>query len=206
MWAEIGDWTADGIQFLPTCYDCDAAPVGEYALWDPFAGTVTPETGVSYAPGEIALEATGEALLLDSDERFARNPGVTAANVIRYLPTTSTLYADARGIEWAQWVLDGQAVLAQPTGVGDAWVLIYRDGRVVDFPHPLGVRFVVGSTEGWFAEVGNADGYTDIMHIRLEGSDYLVSAGGGATVIRPPRLGRDLPQPPVPFPPIAPRP
>jgi hypothetical protein len=210
MWAEIGEWTPEGVQFLPTCYDCDDPPAGEYALWDPFAGTVTPETGVAYVPDLTVLDATGEALRLEYDERFPRNPGVEEANVIRYLPTTApdaattTLYADPRGIAWAHWVLDGQAVLAQPTGVNDAWVLIYRDGRVVEHPHALGVRFVVGSTEGWFVEAGNADGYTDINHVRLAGSDYVVSAAGGATVIRPPRLGSDLPQPPPPFPPVVP--
>lgn len=210
MWAEIGDWTPDGIQFLPACYDCDDAPTGEYALWNPFADIVTPQTGVFYASGLTVIESTGEALRLDYDEGFPRDSGVTAANVIRYVPTISsdtaamtTIYADPRGIDWTQWVLDGQAVLAQTAGVNDAWVLIYRDGRVVDYPHALGVRFIVGSTEGWFVESGNADGYTDITHIRLDGSDYLVSAGGGATVIRPPHLGSDLTDPP-PFPPVAP--
>lgn len=210
MWAEIGDWTSQGVQFLPTCYDCADPAAGEYALWNPFTETISPDTGAYFVPDVTVLESTGEALRLQVDEAFPRNPGATGANVIRYLTAVTpdaavtTLYADPRGIAWAHWVLDGQAVLAQPAGVHDAWVLIYRDGRTTVYPYGLGTRFVVGSTDGWFVESGNADGYTDITHFRLDGSDYLVSADGGAAVIRPPRLGRNLPHPPPPFPPVVP--
>jgi hypothetical protein len=211
MWAEIGDWNSEGVQFLPTCYQCDDPPEGEFALWNPFTEAITTETGVHFAPDLTVLESTGEALRLEYDQEFPIAPNATGANVIRYLPTVTanaasvtTLYTDPRGIEWAQWVLDGQAVLAQPAGVNDAWVLIYRDGQVVTYPVSLGIRFVVGSTEGWFVESGNADGYTDITHIRPDGSDYLVSASGGSTVIRPPYLGRNLPDPPPSFTPVAP--
>ncbi|MBL8152669.1 MAG: hypothetical protein JNM70_00680 [Anaerolineae bacterium] len=210
MWAEIGDWIAQGVQFLPTCYQCDDPSAGEFALWNPFTEAITPGAGAYFLPDVTVLESTGEALRLEVDAAFPLDPGATGANVIRYLPAVRpdaavmTLYADPRGIAWAQWVLDGQAVLAQPAGVFDAWVLIYRDGRVVEYPHGLGIRFVVGSTGGWFVESGNADGYTDITHIRPDGSDYLVSADGGAAVIRPPHLGRNLPDPPLPFPPVAP--
>jgi hypothetical protein len=211
MWAEIGAWAAEGVQFLPTCYDCADSPAGEYALWDPFTETVTPATGVYYVPDVIALDATGEALRLEVDTDFPRSPGMSGANVIRYLPAVTpdaadmtTLYADSRGIAWAAWVLDGSAVLAQPADVYDSWVLIYRDGRAVEVPHALGIRFVVGSTEGWFVEAGNADGYTDILHVRLDGSEYLVSSSGGAIVVRSPALGTSLPIPPPPFPPVTP--
>ncbi len=206
MWAEIGDWTAEGVQFLPTCYDCGEHTAGEYLLWNPFAETITPETGAYFVPDVIRLKATGEALRLDSDEDFPRNPGVTGPNVVRYLPTVTpdpaamtTIYADPRGIGLAQWVLDGQAALVQPANVNDQWLLIYRDGRVVEYPYMRGIYFVVGSTDGWFVQGGNADGYTDLNHIRLDRSDYLVSAAGWATVIRPPRLGTSLPNPPPTF-------
>jgi hypothetical protein len=211
MWAEVGDWIPQGVQFLPTCYDCDDPPTGEYALWDPFAEAITPVTGGHFVPDVTVLKATGEAVRLEYDEAFPRNPGVMGANVIRYLPTVTsdaatmtTIYTNPRGIDWAQWVLDGQALLVQPTGLNNAWVLVYRTGQVMTYPHDLGIRFVVGSTEGWFVESGNADGYTDITHIRLDGSDYLVSASGGATVIRPPHLGRNLPNLPLSFLSVAP--
>lgn len=212
MWAEIGAWTAQGVHVLPTCYACDERSAGEYLLWEPFTDSLTSRTGVYFRPDVTVLAATGEALWLDDDPDFPRSPGVTAPNVIRYLPTVTpdsagmtTLYADPRGIAWAQWVLDGQAVLAQPAEVYDAWVLIYRDGRVVAFPHALGIRFVVGSTEGWLAETGNADGYTDILAFRPDGSTTTpVSASGGAIVIRPPHLGMRLPDPPPPFVPAVP--
>lgn len=211
MWAEIGDWNAHGIEFLPVCYDCADLTAGEYALWEPFTGTTTPQTGRYFVPALTMLESTGEALRLEYDANFPLNAGASGANVIRYLPSVTpdtaawtTIYADPRGIESAHWVLDGQALLVQPAGVYDLWLLIYRDGRVVEYPHALGIRFVVGSTEGWFVEGGNADGYTDITHISLSASSNLVGASGGAYVIRPPHLGTSLPDPPPPFPPLAP--
>lgn len=211
MWAELGDWDGNAVQFLPTCYDCDETPAGEYSLWDPFTGMITPETGVQFVADVNVLKATGEALRLEYDEAFPLNPDATGANVVRYMPEVTadatamtTIYTDPRGIALAQWVLDGEAVLVQPAGVYDLWVLIYRDGRVVEYPYSLGIRFVVGSPDGWFVEAGNADGYTDIRHVQLESWEYSVSAAGGATVIRPPYLGANLPDPAPAFSPVTP--
>ncbi|MCU0513238.1 MAG: hypothetical protein MUE40_11795 [Anaerolineae bacterium] len=211
MWAETGAWTAQGVQFRPVCYDCDTPPAaGEYALWQPLTGTVTPASGAFFMPDMIVLPATGEALRLESAAEFPRDPGVTGPNVVRYRPAVNpaapatTLYADPRGIALAQWVLDGAAVLVQPAGVHDTWVLIDRAGRVVEYPHSLGVRFVVGSTTGWFVETGNADGYTDILHVDGAEFTYLVSGAGGVAVLRPPYLGSSLPRPLPAFPPVLP--
>lgn len=203
-WASMGRWVGEGIRFSPTCYACDPPQQGEYAVWDPFTGTVSLSGGEQFTlnPG-TRLDATGEVAAVAFDPAFpaAEQVGpVPIPNVVRYSPSGDINGADSRvifhdpnisNLMAVHWVNDGQALLVELNS-RDRWVLIGREGTVSTQDGTLGIRFLAGSPEGWFTLYGDEEGATYIRHyndLGISANEVSYIPGGDALVMRALVLG-----------------
>ncbi|HYO87218.1 MAG TPA: hypothetical protein VER79_01150, partial [Candidatus Limnocylindrales bacterium] len=49
VWAQMGSWTENGIQWTPSCYACEPPLEAEYSLWAPQKGTFIARSGVGFS-------------------------------------------------------------------------------------------------------------------------------------------------------------
>jgi hypothetical protein len=171
--AAFGDWKADGIRAVPSCYGCEGVWEGLYNIWDPATGAISPPT----EPFNVFmndLPATGELIHMTANAAYPESgaPGgmLEASNVVEYYannlqPTGQVIFFSANNpyVIGADWVYDGKAILVQlggpaaslvdnpftNQGLGEAY-LLFRDGRLV--PVQAGWGYVMtGTPEGWLS-------------------------------------------------------
>jgi hypothetical protein len=177
-WARMGRWTADGIQFIGTCFACGGGYVeGHYLVWNPDTDAIVADSGVAVSDFGATLEGTGEFIYRGLDNRFLHDPspGVyPIPNVIQYFATGNLadkpvpIYTDADqyNIAGMSWVGDGQAVLILSPSA-DYWDIVFRSGRVERIQETDQPRFMGGTPDGWFAAI-TLDGNRAIAHYSIE--------------------------------------
>jgi hypothetical protein len=150
------EWLDTGINFVTSCWGCDAGEPGTRTFWSPEDGSQMHQ-GVVVNPFSRRLPITGESLLAEDHPNF---PGgivpeglyIPPKNVITYYngDTTNVVYFNPDDLDLppAEWVLDGRAFLIAPFA-GDEVVLVYRDGRQETIPITPGSRFLAGTPDGW---------------------------------------------------------
>jgi hypothetical protein len=195
----FGDWKADGIRVVPSCWGCEGVWNGMYSIWNPATNTMS-------APVEsfdIFLEplpATGEMLEIAADATYPQSgaPGgyFPPSNVVQYYaganqPAQVVYFNPANPyVMTASWVADGKAILVQHGGpVGntpdsdfgdqppsDAYLLL-RDGRLVSVPPNLG-HALTGTPDGWIAS-DYTTGNVSLVTVDDNGNMQVASLGNG---------------------------
>lgn len=206
MWAFMGDWTENGIEFTGNCYGCEGVIAGEYALWNPDANTFTPNSGVFFNAFGTTLDLTGELLLSEQDTRFDYDPSpgmFPTPNVIKYYPSGDfagedvVVYAsDQLNVGRVVWVADGQGFLVAPRQASH-WDVVSRDGTTQRLAIDPETELLGGTPEGWFALSPNADGSRTLNHFDFASMtpSVITTYGTDVTDVKlanSPRLGASI--------------
>lgn len=217
VWAKLGRWTADGIQFTVHCFACGGGYLeGHFSLWNPDTNAIIPDSGITVSEFGTALAGTGEFIYRGQDTNFFYDPtpGVSAIpNVVQYFPTgdlTQTpvpIYTqpDSTNLGGISWIGDGEAVLARASS-GDYWDIIFRTGHVEHIQETSQLRFMDGTPDGWFAST-TIDNRQTIVHYNIDTLQPTIVApfpddAISARIVHFPSLGFSVD--PVPFVPITP--
>jgi hypothetical protein len=206
-WAYMGDWTPDGIHFMPTCYACEPPFEGEFARWRPDEGSVSIDTGVTFSWFGQGLSWTGERVEIVFDERFpfVDEPGFFPPhNVVYYLPEGG-LASQGAGVpvfsstgmpklESVHFVNDGAALLID-SATDESRARITRGGFSMEFAVEPSNRVLAGTPNGWVEMLIHDDGTPALRligealadDIRLEGYDLHT-----IVVLDAPELGRTI--------------
>lgn len=178
VWAIMGDWTPQGIEYTPMCYACDGFPMGNYSVWNPQTNSIL-ERGGRFVGFADTLDATGEVIRWREDTRFPYSGSPTMfgnPNVIQYGLNTvneaspvifhSPAYLN---ISEAHWVGDGQSILVEEFQTSE-WRLLNRDTpETIPLPKPESVRVLEGTPTGWLATNTDDNGYaTQLLHYNIE--------------------------------------
>lgn len=172
IWALMGDWTANGIEFIPNCYGCEGIFEGIFHLYDPTTNFFSANTGSYFSLFGRELSATGELIYPAQDKRYIYDATPAGfwgmPNVVYYFsatpqsesplvfqPTpfnTTVAYAasDVVNIQTTMWVDNGSAFLVEPFNT-DFWELVFRDGTVRRVHKTPETRALVGLPNGWLA-------------------------------------------------------
>ncbi|MDZ4767063.1 MAG: SH3 domain-containing protein [Chloroflexota bacterium] len=166
IWVLMGEWGADGVQVYPSCFACEPAFEGEYALWNPDTNAIIANAGAFFSfPFADALDGTGEILYVGRDDTYPGDPlpgRFPKPNVVRYfadgvLPQSDQIARspviyfnrDDISIEGrARWVNDGRAFLITSSN-GDESFWVSRDGLQTALTLPIGSEFLAGTPDGW---------------------------------------------------------
>lgn len=183
VWALLGNWGTDGIEFYPNCWQCGGAFAGEWQLWNPDALT---SDAMLKPSGRVFDEIFGsrktvhqEMLLRQYDVRFPGLPdeGMFAPNnTVKYVgPDLTLFYAGAipvifqnpsyRDIYLAEWVYNSYYYLVAD-GQNPVAALVGRDGSQLFIDWNYTRTFLTGTPDGWL-ELQDASGRTDLVRQRF---------------------------------------
>lgn len=179
VWALLGDWGMDGIEFVPNCWQCGGVYDGEWQLWNPDALTLG---GMLQPSGRFFDELFGsrktvhqEMLRRQYDVRFPSLPNegmFPPVNTVQYIGAGLTPSAVVtapvvfqnpayQDIYLAEWVNNGQHYL-----VADAQnpvaAVVGRDGSQLLIDWNYTRTFLTGTPNGWL-ELQDADGRTNLV-------------------------------------------
>ncbi|MBI5961461.1 MAG: SH3 domain-containing protein [Chloroflexi bacterium] len=170
---QFGDWRADGLRLIPSCWGCEGTWEGLYQLWDPATNTLTPPV----EPFDIFMQrlpTTGEIIKANAHPDYPQSGFPSAyfapSNVVEYYPSVTApdgmaVYFNPNSVyvNGVDWVVDGQAFLAVlggrarssadnlfDTTMDNESVLVFRDGHQVPVPMP-GYNVLTGTPDGWIA-------------------------------------------------------
>ncbi len=185
--AVLRGWNADGIVFMPACYNCDQPAAGSLSRWNPSTDEVTTDVGY-YSLKRDVLALTGEFIAPARRADFPLPVSGDQPNVVSYGDHGRVIYYNPRHliVDGAHWVADGWQILVEHP---DAAVLLDRVG--VQRPAPAGEQFLVGTPDGWLGTRPNTGGVVDIVHHTLGDLDGKVIARfrGQVDVLKAPALG-----------------
>ncbi len=197
--AAFGEWKADGIRVVPSCWGCEGVWNGSYSIWNPTANTMS----APVEPFDIFLDklpVTGETLKSAANDVYPQSgaPGgyFPPANVVEYSAGVNqpeqVIYFNENNpyVASARWVYDGRAILVQLAGPaasyadnpfvneepGEAY-LLFRDGRQVTAPSGLG-SVMIGTPDGWIALDWNTNTLSRVQ-IDDNGNSQVTLLGNG---------------------------
>lgn len=167
-----GDWTDEGIRFVPNCYACGGTVQSPWYVWNPQADTILQAANAYFSIFGDALELTNELLLIAHNTAYPAGDALgmfPPANVVEYYgdgvppapDQAAALQASAPVVYFnptnldlslAHWVLDGNAFLIQGSAAYPDSVVVHRDGRQEVVPLSVNDRFLTGTTDGFLAQ------------------------------------------------------
>lgn len=167
IWALMGEWSEDGIQWSPNCYACEGAYEGEYSLWAAHKSSFITRSGVGFSIFADRLAGTGETLYAGQspDYPISPEPGMLPIpNVIQYLPGGAlpsaaslagapVVFFDSASLDLgagARWVANGSAFVVTPANAAQ-WALIARSSGHQPIPAGPNHRLLTGTVDGWLA-------------------------------------------------------
>lgn len=227
FWGLTGEWTAEGIQFVPSCYACEPPFQGEYWIWTPDSEAPFSDTsGIFFSIFGQRLDATNELLLFSQNQLYPYiefDGTFPTSNIVQYyadgvLPPDAlrggfpVVYFNIDDYDLddnqLDWISDGAAFLvSSPTQPN--WIVTARGGgqRVVTVP--LDSVVLTGTPDGWLSvQPAELPFARQLIHYVLVNDEYIaVDLGqviGQVSVARAPQLGASLNDPLLPFAPVDP--
>lgn len=225
-WAFVEGWQAGSVRFSETCFACEPRLEGDWRLWNPQTGVVTPSSGAYYSAWADVLPSTGEMLYatqlptlpVSSEPSMFPQPNAivylaggappSAASAVTlppvYIDTTLSLPL----FGGAHWVQDGASFVVSLQG--ESWEWRNRSGEGVPVKEMSGAQFLAGTAFGWLAstplETGDhalmayqpqAGSVTSTMLFYGGTLDARTSTGGYRVLYATPLAGSGFPPPVV---------
>ncbi len=233
--AQPGDWKADGVRFVPSCYACEGVFESPWFIWNPQTNQIMQTTNEYFTILGESLPLTGELLVTTQNLTYpaGETMGILPpANVVEYYaggvpaPIEQRQAAEAQApvvyfnpndldLRLARWILDGNAFVIQGSELNPQGTIVFRDGARQAVAFGPGDTFLTGTPDGFLAQ--NALGWV-VYYQFIDGTPNLIeleqferpvqvveATALGGTVTQPFQLIETGAQAPVEEPPLAPQ-